>query len=133
MFDTKPERTRGSAEYIDHIAGKKRVFFVMACATGLALGRVTEVSIGYYFPWFRVSIWGNAMNKLLLAATLTLVSATSFAANNCDEVKAQIETKIKNVGVALYKLEIVDADANPGGKVVGTCDGGKKKIVYWRL
>jgi translation initiation factor 2 alpha subunit (eIF-2alpha) len=73
------------------------------------------------------------MKKLLLAAMLSLLSVTAFAADNCEQIKSQIEAKIKGLGVPTYKLEVVDADANTGGKQVGSCDGGKKKIVYWRL
>ena len=73
------------------------------------------------------------MKKLLFALIICCSSATAFAANNCDQIKNQIEAKIKAMGVPLYKLEVVDADAKVGGKVVGSCDGGKKKVVYWRL
>jgi hypothetical protein len=73
------------------------------------------------------------MNKLLLTALLCALSAPAFATDNCDQIKGEIDAKIKARGVALYKLEIVDATAEVGGTVVGTCSGGKKKIVYWRL
>jgi len=73
------------------------------------------------------------MKKLLLALTLSSLSVTAFAANNCDEIKGQIDAKIKAVGVPTYKLEVVEAEAVVSGKVVGSCDAGKKKIVYWRL
>lgn len=73
------------------------------------------------------------MKKLLLALMMSSFSVATFAANNCDEIKGQIDAKIKTIGVALYKLQVVDVDATVGGKVVGTCDGGKKKIVYWKL
>jgi hypothetical protein len=51
----------------------------------------------------------------------------------CDELKGEIEAKIKKNGVDKFSLDIVDqaADAKDG-KVVGTCDGGSKKIVYKR-
>ena len=50
----------------------------------------------------------------------------------CDELKAEIDAKIKKNGVDKFSLDIVDKDANADGKVVGTCDGGTKKIVYKR-
>src|SRR5262245_26049863 len=74
----------------------------------------------------------SVMKKLLLALTMSFASAAAFAADNCEEIKAQIDAKIKAVGVPLYKLEVVDVNATTGGKVVGNCDGGKKKIIYWR-
>jgi len=73
------------------------------------------------------------MYKLLLASLLSLLSTAAVAANNCDEIKGQIDAKIKAIGVPVYKLDVIDADAETSGKVVGTCEGGKKKVVYWRL
>jgi hypothetical protein len=73
------------------------------------------------------------MGKFLLALSLSTLSGSVLAADNCEQIKSQIETKIKSLGVSVYKLEIVEKDANVGGKDVGSCDGGKKKIVYWRL
>jgi ABC-type spermidine/putrescine transport system permease subunit II len=50
----------------------------------------------------------------------------------CDELKGEIEAKIKKNGVEKFTLDIVEKDAQADGKVVGTCDGGSKKIVYKR-
>jgi hypothetical protein len=50
----------------------------------------------------------------------------------CDELKAEIDAKIKKNGVEKFTLDVVEADAQTDGKVVGTCDGGTKKIVYKR-
>jgi hypothetical protein len=50
----------------------------------------------------------------------------------CEELKSEIEAKIKNNGVKDFTLTIVDKDQAEDGKVVGTCDGGTKKIVYKR-
>ena len=67
------------------------------------------------------------------------------------ELKAEIEAKIKKDGVHTFTLDVVpkgeapkpeaskegskEADAKKGGaaaqgKVVGTCDGGTKQIIY---
>ena len=48
----------------------------------------------------------------------------------CDELKAEIDAKIKKNGVDKFTLDIVDKDAQADGKVVGTCEAGAKKIVY---
>jgi len=72
------------------------------------------------------------MNKLLLGLALLSLSTTALAQKDCEELKAEIEAKIKANGVAGYTLEIVAADAAEDGKVVGTCDAGQKKIVYKR-
>ena len=50
----------------------------------------------------------------------------------CEELKAEIDAKIKKNGIPAYTLDVVDMDAQAEGKVVGTCDGQTKKIVYKR-
>jgi hypothetical protein len=67
------------------------------------------------------------------ASLLVLTTAPALAqAKDCEELKAQIEAKIKASGVTAYTLAIVDKDAPGDGKVVGTCGGGTKKILYKR-
>ena len=51
---------------------------------------------------------------------------------DCGELKGEIEAKIKKNGVDKFSLDVVEADKQGEGKVVGTCDGGTKKIVYKR-
>jgi hypothetical protein len=50
----------------------------------------------------------------------------------CEELKAEIDAKIRKNGVETFTLDIVEMDAQAEGKVVGTCDGNTKKIVYKR-
>jgi hypothetical protein len=50
----------------------------------------------------------------------------------CEELKAEIDAKIKKNGVPMYSLDVVDMDTQAEGKIVGTCDGNTKKIVYKR-
>jgi hypothetical protein len=50
----------------------------------------------------------------------------------CEELKAEIEAKLKAKGVEKYTLDIVPADSAKDAKVVGSCDGGTKRIVYKR-
>ena len=50
----------------------------------------------------------------------------------CEELKAEIDAKIRKNGVETFSLEVLDKDAQAEGKVVGTCDGQTKKIVYKR-
>lgn len=46
-------------------------------------------------------------------------------------LKAEIEAKIQAQGVASYTLEIVpNSEVQDPNMVVGTCDGGTKKIIY---
>jgi len=71
------------------------------------------------------------MVKILAAALVLGLSTTAWAQKKeCDELKSEIEAKIKKNGVDKFTLDIVDKDAQAEGKVVGTCDGGMKKIVY---
>jgi hypothetical protein len=72
------------------------------------------------------------MGKLMVAMVVALgMSGSAWAqSKTCDELKGEIDAKIKKNGVEKFTLEIVDKDAQAEGKVVGTCGGGAKKIVY---
>lgn len=73
------------------------------------------------------------MKKIFLAVGLLSIAGTTLAAGkSCDDVKAEIDAKIKAKGVASYTLEAVDKGSAADGKVVGTCEGGSKEIVYKR-
>lgn len=76
------------------------------------------------------------MIRLIAVAVVTalVVSGPALAQRkDCEELKGEIEAKIKKNGVDKFSLDIVDADAQVAdGKVVGTCDGNTKKIVYKR-
>ncbi len=72
------------------------------------------------------------MKSLLAALALLLMATPALAQKSCDELKAEIEAKIKANGVKEFTLEIAGKDEQKEGKVVGTCDGGAKKIVYKR-
>ena len=74
------------------------------------------------------------MGKLIVAALVVAgFSGSAFAqAKSCEELKGEIDAKIKKNGVEKFTLDIVDKDAQADGKVVGTCGGGTKKIVYKR-
>lgn len=73
------------------------------------------------------------MKKILLAVGLLSMAGTTLAAGkSCDDVKADIDAKIKAKGVPSYTLEAVDKGSAADGKVVGTCEGGTKEIVYKR-
>ena len=78
------------------------------------------------------------MGKLIVAAlvAVAVTSSPAFAQGmrkDCTELKGEIEAKIKKNGVDKFSLDIVEMDAQVAeGKVVGTCDGNTKKIVYKR-
>jgi len=71
-------------------------------------------------------------NLMAIAASLLIASPVFAQVKPCEELKSEIETKIKNNGVKVFTLTIVEKDAAEDGKVVGTCEGGSKKIVYKR-
>ena len=66
---------------------------------------------------------------LLLAC---LAVSTSAFATPCEEVKSQIAAKLDAKHVSDYTLDVVPADQAGDAKVIGTCEGGTKKIVYTR-
>jgi hypothetical protein len=89
------------------------------------------------------------MYKFLLAACLISFSIPAMA--SCDDLKSQLDAKLKAKGVTSYTLEIVPvamaavapaaasgttATSAPAqkavGKVVGTCEGDTKQIIYKR-
>jgi hypothetical protein len=75
------------------------------------------------------------MIRLIAAAVITglVVSGPVLAQRkDCEELKGEIEAKIKKNGVDKFSLDVVEADKQSDGKVVGTCDGQTKKIVYKR-
>ncbi len=77
----------------------------------------------------------NKMKKMLSSAAIlaTLLTVPAMAqAKSCEELKSEIEAKIRQNGVAEFTLTVVDKDAEEDGKVVGTCGGGTKKIIYKR-
>jgi hypothetical protein len=76
---------------------------------------------------------GANMKRLSLFIALALVLPSVWAqVKPCEELKAEIAAKIEANGVKNYTLEIVANDYAGDGKVVGTCEGGTKKIVYTR-
>ena len=75
------------------------------------------------------------MKSLLTIAlfSLTSLSAWAQAAKPCEELKADIAKKLDAKNVKAYSLEIVSAlQVKDAQKVVGSCEGGTKKIVYSR-
>ena len=75
------------------------------------------------------------MVKLIAAAVVIGLAFSGPALaqrKDCGELRGEIEAKIKKNGVDKFSLDVVEAEKQAEGKVVGTCDGGTKKIVYKR-
>ncbi|WP_338521853.1 DUF1161 domain-containing protein [Pseudomonas batumici] len=72
------------------------------------------------------------MKRIALGIFCCMLATTALAATKpCEELKAEIETKIQAAGVSSYTLEIVANDeVHDQNMVVGSCDGGSKKIIY---
>ena len=69
---------------------------------------------------------------LLLATGGVWAQGKPSGIKPCDELKEEIDAKLKAKGVKAYTLEIVATADVKDQKVVGSCDGGKKKITYTR-
>lgn len=73
------------------------------------------------------------MNRLTTLLSAALLAGPVLAAGKpCEELKTEIAAKLDAKGVKNYELEIVPADQEEARKVVGSCEQGKKKIVYAR-
>jgi hypothetical protein len=71
------------------------------------------------------------MTRLATVVFLLFLSAAAYAQTKpCEELKSEIANKLETRGVKSYSLEVVARDKDVEGKVVGTCEGGTKKIVY---
>jgi hypothetical protein len=71
---------------------------------------------------------------LLMLFVLPLSQGLSLAQRkDCEELKKEIAAKLDAKGVKNYTLTITaTADVKEKDTVVGSCDGGTKKIVYTR-
>jgi Protein of unknown function (DUF1161) len=86
------------------------------------------------------------MRNLLLAVCLLGFSVSAMA--SCEQLKAKIDAKLQAKGVKSYTLDIVPVAQvaepaaasgatttpaqKPAGKVVGSCEGDTKQIIYKR-
>lgn len=71
-----------------------------------------------------------AVAALLLSCAYA--TAQEPARKSCEDLKAEIGKKLEAKGVTSYSLDIVDKGKESDGKVVGSCDGGTKSLVYKR-
>jgi len=70
---------------------------------------------------------------VLAALTLGALSSTpAWALKPCEELKSEIEAGLNAKGVNKFVLEILATEQVKNEKVVGSCEGGKKKIIYRR-
>ena len=70
------------------------------------------------------------MKKIIVLCVLGLIGSPAFAGKDCEELKSEIAAKLDAKGVSGYTLEIVAVEDVKEEKVVGSCEGGAKKITY---
>lgn len=70
------------------------------------------------------------MSKLITALVLSLSLVPAWAQKSCEELKTEIAAKLEAKGVKGAQLDIVASEEVKDQKVVGSCEGGKKKITY---
>lgn len=74
------------------------------------------------------------MQRMIPALALLMLAGGALAAPKpCEELKQEIEVKIQANNVPSYTLEIVaNNEVQDQSMVVGSCDGGTRKIIYQR-
>jgi hypothetical protein len=70
------------------------------------------------------------MKYLLLVPVLLSFSIPALAKVPCEELKSTIAAGLDAKHVVGYTLDVVAKGEAKDGKVVGSCDGGTKEIVY---
>lgn len=70
------------------------------------------------------------MSVLILGMPVWASAQTGV--KRCDDLKAEIAKKLDAKGVVNYTLTIIDKGKETDGKIVGSCQGGTKSIVYSR-
>jgi hypothetical protein len=61
-----------------------------------------------------------------------MIGSFAYAKKPCAELKAEIDAKLRAKGVKDFALEVIPVAKLKEELVVGSCDGGTKKIVYKR-
>ena len=70
------------------------------------------------------------MKPYLFFVASIAASTWALAGTPCEEVKTAIAAKLDAKHVSNYSLDVVESEKVGDGKVIGTCEGGAKKIVY---
>ena len=72
------------------------------------------------------------MKTVIVALGFSLAVVSASELKPCEELKSEIVAKLEAKGVKNYQLEIVATADVKGQDVVGSCEGGTKKITYKR-
>ena len=68
-----------------------------------------------------------------LLVVALLCAPLAHGARPCEELALEIAAKLDAAGVKDYSLEIVPNELAEGEKVVGSCEGGTRKITYAKV
>jgi hypothetical protein len=69
---------------------------------------------------------------LILAAGLARAEAPAPGPKPCDELQREIAAKLEARGEQGYQLAIVAPEDTGDAKIVGSCQGGTRRITYTR-
>lgn len=77
------------------------------------------------------------MKPYLLALSLIVCTVSVQAQEparrlSCEDLRAKIEANLKERGVEKYALAVLKNEEVGDAKVIGSCDGGTRKVVYKR-
>ncbi|WP_395790162.1 DUF1161 domain-containing protein [Aquimonas sp.] len=73
------------------------------------------------------------LSLLLTAHSADAVEASAPSGHkDCEELKQEIAARIEANGVRQYQLQIVEPEAEQVGRIVGSCNGGSRRIAYQR-
>jgi hypothetical protein len=77
----------------------------------------------------------QARHVLLALAAAWLAAGAHAQSASCEQFRDKLAERIEAGGVRGYSIEMVPGRAPlpSGARVIGTCDGGATKIVYWRF
>lgn len=75
-----------------------------------------------------LALLGLAIASQAVEATDTVASVRK----DCEVLKQEIAAKIEANGVRHYQLQIVEPEAEQVGRIVGSCNGGTRRIAYQR-
>lgn len=74
----------------------------------------------------------NPLQQQLALVSCLAAACAGAQAAGCEEVQASIEARIRANGVTQFSVTAVDLAASAPGRQVGTCDLGRKKLMYVR-
>ena len=72
------------------------------------------------------------MKLFYTSLALAMLASPALAQKPCEELQAEIRAKLSTKGVQHFQLDIIENAQLKQQKVVGSCAGSTKKIIYTR-